>query len=432
MTKHWFSDVRAFRHDPLALLDRVSKDTDRVFIPLALGPKPVLFVNDPNAAKPLMRLGEQVIDKGALVHKMAKVVGHSSLTLSGEAHDKRRAILNERLSRGMANSYLTEMDANITSVICRLAFSKIFHADVLGGQMALKLACVALFGHGVLSDADELAIMSAFVTIEADLQAEMFRFLPRSPWRKYREDRRRSEAMQIIASVVAKVEKAATNSSVLAGLKRAGLSDKEITDELTTLIIAGFHTTGSAVAWLCYYLAKEPHLADELRDEFLSIQQRGGVLDPARLPEAKKSIAFVKEVLRLYPSAWWFTREIKSDVSFGDYLLKAGTTLIFSPWVYHRTEKNFSQPTVFDISRSHSGSAYMPFGVGHRACVGMGVALVELQIIALNLSAAFRLYEPVELGHQLKPRAGITLNAPRMTMEIEVRSDGTDRKAQAA
>lgn len=419
MIKHWFSDVHAFRHDPISLLEGVSFTNETPFVRLALGPRPVFLVNDSSLAKPLMRLGEDTLDKGALVHKMGRVVGESSLTLSGAAHDARRAILNERLSRGVANSYLNDMTATVTSVLARLASLDTFRADILGGQLALKLACVALFGHGVLSETDELAIMRAFVALEADLQAEMFRFLPRTPWKKKHDLAQREEALQIISTIVAKVEAGASNSSVLSGLQRAGLSSKEVRDELTTMIIAGFHTTGSAVAWLCHYLSTQPNEVERIRDDYNSIQDDSGGLDTTRLSEAKNSIAFVKEVLRLYPSAWWFTREFQNDTQFNDVKFKRGTTLIFSPWIYHRDPRNFASSDQFRLDRNFSGAAYMPFGVGHRACVGMGVAMVELQIIALELAAAFDLRSAPKSN--LRPRAGITLNAPEMVIHSRLR-----------
>lgn len=60
----------------------------------------------------------------------------------------------------------------------------------------------------------------------------------------------------------------------------------------------------------------------------------------------------------------------------------------------------------------------MPFGVGHRACVGMGVAMVELQVIALETAAAFEL--GVSKKQRLVPRAGITLNAPEMLLDVDL------------
>jgi cytochrome P450 len=417
MTKHWFSDVKAFQLDPLALLSERALQSDDQIFPLALGPAPVFFVNDPALVKPLMKTNEEILDKGRLVKKISSVVGESSLTLSGEAHKKRRAVLHERMSRGVANTYIGEMAANIRAVSAQLAKENTFRADIVGGTLALKLASVALFGHRVLSPGDELAIMSAFHTLEADLQAAMFRFLPRSPWKYFADQQRKKNALRTMDIVIRKVTSAASESSVLLALREASMSDDEIRNELTTMIIAGFHTTGSAVAWICHYLANQPEIVDSIRREHKSVSDETGEIISGRLNDAKISLAFVKEVLRLYPSAWWLTRELKQDLEFNNQKFKSGTTFIIAPWVYHRNPKYFENPNAFSLNREHSGAAYLPFGVGHRACVGMGVSMLELHLIVLEMASTFN-FTQLTPASKLKPRAGITLNAPEMNIGV--------------
>jgi cytochrome P450 len=431
MIRHWFSDVGAFKLDPLALLTRRAQASDAPIIPLALGPSPVVLVNDPSLVKPLMRMSEDVSDKGRLVQKIGAVIGESSLTLSGEAHKKRRAILHERLSRGVATSYVGAMTASIRQVSSQLLKDQWFRADIVGGSLALKLACVALFGHRVLDSKDEMAVMTAFHTIEADLQREMFRFLPRTPWKMRRDMARREQSLATINFVINRVKEAASDSSVLRALRDAGLSETEIRDEITTMIVAGFHTTGAAVAWICYFLTSQPEILMNIRNEYDRLVNAEGEIPADRLPEAKTTIAFVKEVLRLYPSAWWMTRELRQPAEIGGTKLKAGTTLIVAPWVYHRSAKHFANPSVFSLDREHSGAAYLPFGVGPRACVGMGVAFLELQLIALEFAAAFDLSLKTPSAG-FTPRAGITLNAPAMEITIRPRSSRADFISVAA
>ena len=128
MTKHWFSDVKAFQLDPLGLLTERALNSDAEIFPLSLGPAPVFFVNNPALVKPLLKTNEEILDKGRLVKKISKVVGNSSLTLSGDAHRKRRAVLHERMSRGVANTYVSEMAANIRAVSAQLAKEDSFRA----------------------------------------------------------------------------------------------------------------------------------------------------------------------------------------------------------------------------------------------------------------------------------------------------------------
>ena len=48
------------------------------------------------------------------------------------------------------------------------------------------------------------------------------------------------------------------------------------------------------------------------------------------------------------------------------------------------------QPDQFLMTRRYTTDAYVPFGAGPRACAGMGVAMLELQLLALEMAAAYR------------------------------------------
>lgn len=420
MIRHWFSDVRAFKLDPLSLISSRGIKSSEAVIPLALGPRPVVLVRDPQVVKSLMKLSEEISDKGRLVQKLRDVIGASSLTLSGDEHRKRRAVLHERLSRGVASSYVPAMLATIRATCLQLSKESTFRADVVGGSLALKLICIALFGHRVLTAGDEVAIMDAVNALEADLQAEMFRFLPRTPWQKRRDLDIRGRALATIAHIIAKVRAGASSSSVLTALTDLGLTDNEIRDEITTMIIAGYHTTGAAIAWLVHYLAREHAAVDLIRLEYQHVSDVAGEIAPDRLGRATTSMAFVKEVLRLYPSAWWTTRELKQATTVGTTALKKGTTLIVSPWLYHRDDRNFEQPDSFKLDRSFASASYLPFGAGPRACVGMGVALLELQLIALEFATTLSVTEVPSQGNN-KAIPGITLCAPPLEFRVNVR-----------
>lgn len=117
-----------------------------------------------------------IAQRGKLVHKLRDVLGYSSRTMSGEQHSRRRAVLHERLSRGVVNSYVGEMSAAIRATHLQLSKHPTFRADLVGGSLALKLVCIALLGHRVLTVGDKLAVIEAVYTLEAYLQGKMFRF----------------------------------------------------------------------------------------------------------------------------------------------------------------------------------------------------------------------------------------------------------------
>jgi cytochrome P450 len=157
------------------------------------------------------------------------------------------------------------------------------------------------------------------------------------------------------------------------------------------MLLAGHHTTGTAATWLLYHLATEPELAEKLAAEAEALSDDAGELTPHAMKRANVSKSFVQEILRLYPSTYWMSRETKRPIELAGVKLRTGTSLIMSPWHLHRDPKFWKNPSEFDCNRDYTSKAYMPFGFGARACVGMMVSTIELQIMALEFAAAFAL-----------------------------------------
>ena len=66
--RHWFSDLRAFQRDPLRFVVEHGNAADGPLLPLALGPRKVFLVIDPELVKPITKAEEADLDKGRFVH----------------------------------------------------------------------------------------------------------------------------------------------------------------------------------------------------------------------------------------------------------------------------------------------------------------------------------------------------------------------------
>ena len=167
--KHWFSDVAAFRRDPLSFMLECGTRAGEPLVAVALGIKPVFIVTDPELVKPILKMNEKVLDKGRLLHKLRAVVGISSLTLSGDEHDRRRNALHPHMARGQVEALAPEMAAEIRSVAAGLAKKGHFEVHHVTARLALKLISVALFGHQILTAADEEVMVQAVQSVEDEL-----------------------------------------------------------------------------------------------------------------------------------------------------------------------------------------------------------------------------------------------------------------------
>lgn len=418
--RHWFSDLTAFQRDPLTFLLERGNSATEPLVPLALGPSPMFLVTDPDVIKPLLKADEVDVDKGRLIHKLRSVVGISSLTMSGEEYVRRREVLHKYMARGSVERLTSHMSAEIRAVGARLARDRSVTPHAAFAPLALKMACIALFGRQVLSSADEQALVKAVRLVEDDLADELFRVVPLMPWAAYKRQKRREFARRTMNVVVQRVRSQAHDASVLRALESIGLSDDDLCNEILTMLLTGHHTTGSAAAWLLYHLTTEPGLADAVADEAASLSDWNGEIRADRLKNAPLSLALVREVLRLYPSAWWFSRETKRTIEFGGRRLKRGTSLIIAPWQLHRDPRHWEEPDAFRLDRSYGSKAYLPFGLGPRACVGMGLAMLELQLIALEFASAFS-FGCVTPFPAPRPAPSVTLIPPEMQIEISVR-----------
>jgi cytochrome P450 len=86
----------------------------------------------------------------------------------------------------------------------------------------------------------------------------------------------------------------------------------------------------------------------------------------------------------------------KGGATFNGYTLSEGTVVSMSSWILHQDEDYFPNPTTFDPDRwsePHEAQrlekAFVPFGKGSRACVGMNLAYCELYVVIGTLFRKF-------------------------------------------
>ena len=106
----------------------------------------------------------------------------------------------------------------------------------------------------------------------------------------------------------------------------APMSDRELLDEILTLIVAGHETTASSLNWFWYLLTQSPDVAARLHAEV----DAGGDAPPGyddlqAFPYTRRAL---DETLRLYPPGWLLTRRSIADSAIGGFALPAGTDVL--------------------------------------------------------------------------------------------------------
>jgi cytochrome P450 len=191
------------------------------------------------------------------------------------------------------------------------------------------------------------------------------------------------------------------------------MSDRQLRDEVMTMLIAGHETTANALSWIWYLLDRHPEEQEVLREEVVR-ELAGETPSFANIHRLKRLRMVFMEALRLYPPVWMIDRRALGPDRLGETQVSKGDLVIISSYAIHRKPDLWKDPDLFRPERFEPGHeeqpnkyAYLPFGSGPRVCMGMGFAMIESQIILATLLSRFRarLREPAAIS----PRPIVTL-----------------------
>ncbi|MBV8403467.1 MAG: cytochrome P450, partial [Gammaproteobacteria bacterium] len=194
----------------------------------------------------------------------------------------------------------------------------------------------------------------------------------------------------------------------------AAMGERELIDEIMTLVVAGHETTASGLNWTWYLLSQHPEVEARLHAEIdAAVDARAPTL--AQMEELRYTRQAIDESLRLYPPGWVLSRRtIEADV-LGGYPVPAGTNVLLPLYLLHRHPQFWSEPEAFDPERfapEHEAQrprfAYMPFAAGPRHCIGETFALYEMLVHLYKVARRYRLQyvpdKPLELEAQINLR----------------------------
>jgi cytochrome P450 len=203
------------------------------------------------------------------------------------------------------------------------------------------------------------------------------------------------------------------------------MSDRQVRDEVMTLILAGHETTALMLSWLWMLVARYPEVESQLHRELLAVLgDRSPTLED--LPRLTYTEMVVREALRLYPPTVELGRETVQEVEIGGYRLPAGTNVMFTPYTVHRDARWFDDPDAFRperwadrLAQRIPRFAYFPFGGGPRVCLGQQFALIEAVLVVADIARQYRLI--LEANTEVRPDPTLTLRLKNgLPMRVEV------------
>jgi cytochrome P450 len=171
------------------------------------------------------------------------------------------------------------------------------------------------------------------------------------------------------------------------------MTDRELRDELMTLLLAGHETTATALSWAFERLFRTPGALERLEDE-------------------RYADAVVKETLRLRAPIPIVARHAVEPFDVAGYEIPPGTFIAPCVYLTHRRPDLYPQPEEFRperfLERSPDTYGWIPFGGGIRRCLGASFAGFEMKVV-LQAIASRAVLEPERPESERTRRRAIVL-----------------------
>jgi cytochrome P450 len=402
-----FVRTRQINQDPLPLLLGAYEEFGPIFT-MRLLHAPVIFMLGPEAnhfvtvAHP-----ENFHWRESSFGDLIPLLGDGLLTVDEDYHDRARAIMLPAFHREQVAAATAAMTVEADRAIATLPVGEIVDVYEWMRGLAMRIAMRALLG----LDPDEAGKGAAAAEhferalhfYGIDYYLRLLRG-PGSPWSKL--VRSRAVLDEIVFDEIAR-RRAAPDSgrrdilSLLVGARGAGgeeFSDREIRDQVMTLMFAGHDTSTSTLTFMLHELARHPETLRRLHEE----QDRvlgGASPTPLQLEKEMPYLEMVlDEVLRLYPPAWIGPRRAIREFEFAGHTVPKGAYVNYCSWASHRLPEVFPQPEAFipeRFARERKAAlprgAYVPFGGGSRICIGKRFGQTEVKLVATKLLQRLRL-----------------------------------------
>jgi cytochrome P450 len=181
------------------------------------------------------------------------------------------------------------------------------------------------------------------------------------------------------------------------------LTDRELRDELLSLVLAGHETTANSLAWIFERLLRTPEPYERLRELV-----RAGGADADEYVEAT-----IHEGMRNRPVVPMIVRRVQRPWRFGQYVVAAGTPVAVSIVALHHRADVYPQPFAFAPGRFLAAKpgtyTWIPFGGGIRRCLGASLAMAEQRVVLAAIARRTDLRAPDSAPEHARQRNVTTI-----------------------
>lgn len=422
--------------NPVQFLDTCAKRYGDIFTTRVLGfnSPPVVFFGNPKALQDIFTAPTEYFDFGKATHVFEPLMGKKSIILQeGKAHQRQRQLLLPPFHGDRMRAYGRTIQTIVQEATSAWQPDSPVVIERLMPDITLQIILQVVFG--ILPGQRYNTLKHLLATLLDDVTtpaySSLFFFPPLqldwgkwSPWGSFKQ--RLAEIDSLIYAEIAERRQNADSSGtdILSLLISAtdeageGMSDRELRDQLVSLLLLGYETTAASLTWAFYWIHSLTPIERQLRQELAKL---GDNPTPEELTQLPYLGAVTQESLRLYPIALIsMPRMLKTALSLGEHEYPAGTVIVPCIYVAHQRPQTYSNPREFQperfLDRKFTPYEFLPFGGGARGCIGAAFSLYEMKLILGTILSNWQLQlvdlqpvKPIRRGITIVPSGGVRL-----------------------
>ncbi|MEM9327087.1 MAG: cytochrome P450 [Bacteroidota bacterium] len=382
-------DFRQYVANPLDYLVRKQKLHGEIFR-YRVATRELISLNNPDHIQYVLQENYKNYNKGLAYKRLGLLLGNGILTSDGSFWLKNRRLAQPLFHKERIESYAQVMREEVDLMLSE--WKKRSHVSLTGEMTKLTLSIISRSLLGLDLEQRGSVIQRYLPQLMREGIKRITSPISVPLWLPTRTNRQFRQGIRTLKGLIKAMiheKEAKKGNDLLSHLLEARddegntLSGQQLEDEIMTFFLAGHETTAVAAFWAIYELESNPAVKEDFQRALQSDNQ-----------EYIK--ALINEVLRYHSPIWAVSRIARGDDQIGEYQIRKGSSVIFSPYVVHRLPEYWEDPDTFNPKRFLSGEprhkfSYFPFGGGPRVCIGNHFALMELEIILR------RIYENIDL-----------------------------------
>jgi cytochrome P450 len=393
---------------------------------IPLGPRTITLIAHPQDVKQLMQDDHKEYPRGKIFDVMRPMLGVSLPTADGEVWRRKRRTMQPGFNKPRIAALTDAMSAitkryadklqNGQRLDCHELMTRVTRDIIVETMLSNQLGEQTTTLDAAFAELNRWVARYSFVPFSVPM------WLPTPDNIAFKRARATFDRL-IVGLIETRQKSGERHNDLLDALLEARDEDgvpmppSELRDEVAGLYFAGHETSANTLTWAFAMLAQHPEVFARVREEADRVI---GDRPPTAEDVAKLEYTgcVVRETLRLYPAGWVLGRTATRDASLRGYPVRKGDFLGISPFVTHRMAENWPDPDRFDPQRfagdksnGNRNFTYFPFGAGPHMCIGIHLALVEMQIVLAMFAR----------------RASLVVEHPdkvRMTSKLTLQVDG--------